>query len=191
MKLRGFMGLALASALVSATAAAEQAVPVQLATLNGVNAMAGDQVEGVRFPTLYGKTESVKGVDLHLLGIGETDEFVGVQFPLLIAGANHVNKSMTGVSFGLWNWNKGMTKGANLGMVNVANDVHGANVGLVNVSQGYTAFDWSAVNVSESSHAQLGIFNKTTELKGIQLGLINCADNGFLPCFPLFNFAPQ
>ncbi|MBY5993746.1 VC2662 family protein [Ferrimonas balearica] len=185
-KLGALIAVLATSAAFNATA---ETVPVQLSTLNGTNVMAGESVEGVRFPTLYGKTGSVKGVDLHLVGIGETDDFVGLQFPLLIAGANHVNNSMTGVAFGLWNWNKGTTTGANLGMVNVTNDVTGANVGLVNYSTGETAFDWSAVNVSESSHAQLGFVNVTDEIKVVQVGLLNCAKNGFLPCFPLVNFA--
>ncbi len=176
-------------ASAAATQAVAETVPVQLSTLNGTNLMAGESVEGVRFPTLYGKTGSVTGVDLHLLGIGETDDFVGLQMPLLFAGANHINNSMTGVSLGLWNWNKGTATGANFGMVNLTNDVTGANIGMVNYSTGHTLFDWSAVNVSKQSEAQLGFVNVTDEIKVVQVGLINCAKNGFLPCFPFVNFA--
>ena len=99
--------LAIGSLLIAQAALAEPAV-VQLATLDGTNVPENSAVQGVRFPLLHGKTNSVKGVDLHLLAIGETDDFVGVQFPLLIVGANHVNNSMTGAGFGLWNWNKGI-----------------------------------------------------------------------------------
>ncbi|ADN77505.1 conserved hypothetical protein [Ferrimonas balearica DSM 9799] len=188
MKKFSLAAVAACAAMITGMAQAET-VPVQLATLNHTNLMAGEQVEGVRFPTLYGQTDSVKGVDLHLLGIGETNDFVGLQFPLLLAGANHVNNSMTGVAFGLWNWNKGSATGANIGMVNITNDVKGLNLGFVNYSEGDTGFDWSAVNVAKTSQAQLGFVNVTDEIKVVQVGLLNCAKNGFLPCFPLVNFA--
>ncbi len=183
------IALSLACASAFSGAAMAETVPVQLATLNHTNVMEGDAVKGVRFPTLYGQTDSVKGVDLHLIGIGETNDFVGLQFPLLLAGANHVNHSMTGVGFGLWNWNKGTATGANVGMVNVTNDVKGLNLGFVNYSTGNTGFDWSAVNIAKTSQAQLGFVNVTDEIKVVQIGLLNCAKNGFLPCFPLVNFA--
>ena len=149
--------------------------PVQFSTINHFNAPGDENVRGVRFPFLYGKTSSVHGVDLHLIAVGEADEFVGVQFPLLLFGANHINSSMKGVSLGLWNWNKGQTTGLNMGAVNITSKVKGANVGFVNLNKQSTTFD-------------LGIFNKTERLEGLQIGLINCAKNGFLPCFIFFNF---
>ncbi|NMR95175.1 phaC PHA synthase, partial [Vibrio parahaemolyticus] len=27
------------------------------------------------------------------------------------------------------------------------------------------------------------------QIDGVQIGLLNCADNGFFKCFPLINFA--
>ncbi|NRB39037.1 MAG: phaC PHA synthase [Pseudomonadales bacterium] len=180
--------LTLAAAAVSFSSGVSAEAPVQFSSID-FNAPATDSVVGVRFPTLYGKTSSVKGVDFHILAIGETDDFVGVQWPLLFAGANHVNNSMTGAAFGVWNWNKGQTTGLNAGFVNITHNVKGANIGAVNYSTGYTSFDWSVANISKSSHAQLGFFNMTDEIKVVQIGLINCAKNGFLPCFPFFNFA--
>ncbi|WP_096084851.1 VC2662 family protein [Agaribacterium haliotis] len=180
--------IALTVSIAASTSFADEAA-VQFSSLDGFNAPDTQNVKGVRFPALYGKTSNVVGADLHLLAIGETDNFKGVQFPLLIVGANHVNESMTGAAFGLWNWNKGTAKGVHFGTVNVTNDVHGANLGLVNYSTGHTVFDWSAANISKSSNVQLGIFNKTDEVKTFQFGLINCAKNGFLPCFPIINFA--
>lgn len=163
-------------------------VPIQFATINNYKAPHDEVVKGVRFPTIHGKTSTVTGVDLHLLAIGETDNFTGVQFPLFLGGANHINESMTGVAFGLWNWNKGETVGANLGFVNVTNNVTGINLGSVNYSVGYTALDASFANVSKKSAAQLGFLNVTDEIEVVQIGLLNCARNGFLPCFPLVNF---
>ena len=179
----------LISALSFSTASFAEATPVQFSTINNFNAPASQAVTGVRFPALYGKTSTVKGVDLHLLAISEVDDFTGVQWPLLFVGANHINNSMTGASFGLWNWNKGQTTGANIGTVNITHNVKGANIGAVNYSTGYTGFDWSIANISKSSGAQVGIFNMTDKIDVVQIGLLNCAKNGFLPCFPFVNFA--
>lgn len=181
---------AIVLATFTMTATADDAA-VQFSSLNGFNAPASDTVTGVRFPALYGKTATVTGVDLHLMAISEVDDFKGVQFPLLVAGANHINNSMTGVAFGVWNWNKGQATGVNIATVNVTNNVKGLNLGVVNVSTGDTSFDWSAANISKSSGAQLGIFNMTDEISVVQIGLINCAKNGFLPCFPFVNFAVE
>ena len=71
------------------------------------------------------------------------------------------------------------------------NDVKGANVSFVNYSEGDTLVDVGAANLSEVSTVQVGIFNKTTKIEGVQIGLINCADNGFFPCFPIVNFAKE
>ncbi|WP_370979344.1 VC2662 family protein [Agaribacterium sp. ZY112] len=192
-KLASALALA-ASSFVFAYSSFAEEVPVQFSTIDDFNAPNSQDVKGVRFPALYGKTSNVTGVDLHLLAISEVDNFKGVQFPLFSvigvpAGANHVNESMTGAAFGLWNWNKGQATGANIATVNITNNVKGANIGVVNYSIGHTSFDWSVANISKSSGAQLGIFNMTDEIKGVQIGLLNCAKNGFLPCFPFVNFA--
>ncbi len=190
--LRIFFTLTLTIALSAiASVVVADPAPVQFSSLNGFNAPDNQSVVGVRFPALYGKTASVKGVDLHLLAISEVDDFTGLQFPLLIAGANHINNSMTGAAFGVWNWNKGQTTGLNWGAVNITNNVKGANIGAVNISTGDTSFDLSVANISKASSVQLGIFNMTDEIKGVQIGLLNCAKNGFLPCFPFVNFAKQ
>ena len=180
---------AIAAFIFASSAMAEGEAPVQFSSVNDFNAPNTQSVKGVRFPALYGKTSDVVGVDFHILAISEVDNFKGVQFPLLIAGANHINESMTGVSFGVWNWNKGQTTGVNFGTVNITNNVKGANFGFVNYATGHTSFDWSVANISKSSSAQIGIFNMTDEIKVFQFGLLNCAKNGFLPCFPIINFA--
>ncbi|MYM63110.1 VC2662 family protein [Pseudomaricurvus sp. HS19] len=172
MKIIGFCVIAGLWLGISTVSLAD--TPIQFSTIN-LNAPADENVRGVRFPFLYGKTGSVHGIDLHLIALAETDEFVGVQLPLLLFGANHTNSSMKGVAFGLWNWNKGQTTGLNMGAVNITTRVRGANIALVNLNRESTTFD-------------LGVFNKTERLEGLQLGLINCAKNGFLPCFILFNF---
>lgn len=145
-------------------------------------------VKGVRFVPIYGKTGTVTGVDFGLVAYSELENVNGVVFPLVI-GANHISGDMKGVAFGVFGNHKGNDIGANLHLINLTNNVKGANVGAVNYSTGYTYFDWSIANFSKKSNVQLGIFNSTDEIKGVQIGLLNCAKNGFLRCFPFVNWA--
>ncbi len=161
--------------------------PVMFSSLNGFNAPAADTVGGVRLAVLHGKVNEVKGVDFALLGMSETNKTTGVNLGLW--GAAKVNQSMTGASLGIFNWIPGDTLGANLGAVNVTGNVNGANVSFVNYSTGDTLVDVGAVSLSEASTVQVGIFNSTKNIKGVQVGIINCADNGFFKCFPIVNFA--
>lgn len=186
-KLLSVVAVTVALASVSVSVQAEQ-TPVMFSSLNGFNAPAADSVSGARLSVLHGKVSEVKGVDFSVLGMSETDTTVGVNFGLFF-GAAKVNKSMTGVSAGIFNWIPGKTVGANLGAVNITGDVKGANLGVVNYSEGDTVFDWAVVSISKSSTVQLGIFNMTENIKGVQIGLLNCADNGFFKCFPIVNFA--
>lgn len=161
--------------------------PVMFSSLNGFNAPQANAVEGVRLAVLHGKVNELKGLDIALLGISETNKTTGVN--LGIWGASKVNKSMTGASLGFVNWIPGQTTGLNLGAVNITGDVKGANLGFVNYSEGDTVFDFAAVSISKSSTVQLGFVNFTDNIKGVQIGLLNCADNGFFKCFPIINFA--
>ncbi|PQJ89867.1 VC2662 family protein [Aliivibrio sifiae] len=180
------VGTCAALSMVSSFAMADS-TPVMFSSLNGFNAPAASEVTGVRLAALHGKTGDITGVDF-ALGMSESDNLTGVNFPLFI-GANKVNGNMTGASFGLFNWHKGEDLGANLGFVNITNNVKGANLSAVNYSEGYTMVDVGVANLSNDSHVQVGFFNMTSEIKGVQVGLINCAENGFLPCFPIVNFA--
>lgn len=162
--------------------------PVMFSTLDGFNAPDADAVGGVRLAVLHGQVNEVKGVDFALLGMSETQRTTGVNFGLFF-GASKVTQEMKGASLGLFNWNTGTTKGVNLGAVNVTKDVHGLNWSAVNYSEGYTMADVGLASISNKSNFQFGVFNKTNTIDGIQIGLINCADNGFLKCFPIINFA--
>ncbi|MCQ8200655.1 phaC PHA synthase, partial [Vibrio parahaemolyticus] len=39
------------------------------------------------------------------------------------------------------------------------------------------------------SNFQLGFFIMTFHIFGVQCGLLNCAVNGFVKCFPIINYA--
>ncbi|KJY83258.1 phaC PHA synthase [Vibrio galatheae] len=178
--------VAVTSALISCATLASS--PVMFSSVNDFNAPDNTQVSGVRLAALHGKVDTLKGVDFSIVGMSETNTTTGVNFGLFLGGSK-VNQEMTGASLGIFNWNEGLTTGVNLGAVNVTNDVKGANVSFVNYSKGDTMVDVGAVNFSNESTVQVGFFNKTAKIEGVQVGIINCADNGFLPCFPIINFA--
>lgn len=161
--------------------------PVMFSSLNGFNAPNADTVTGLRVAALHGKTREVKGLDFAVLGLSETEKTTGVNLGWF--GAAKVNQSMTGASFSILNWMEGNTVGVNFGAVNLTNNVKGANISFVNYSQGDTLVDVGAVSFSNASTVQLSLFNKTAKIKGVQIGLLNCADNGFFKCFPIINFA--
>lgn len=173
------------AALVSASAMAS--TPVMFSSVDNFNAPDERAVSGVRIAALYGQVDQVKGVDLAIIGMSETQTTTGVN--LGIFGAHKINQQMTGASLGLFNWNTGKTVGANLGAVNVTHDVQGANISFLNYSEGNTLIDVGVVNFSDTSTVQVGLFNKTANIEGIQIGVFNCADNGFFPCFPIINVA--
>ncbi|WP_040891042.1 VC2662 family protein [Vibrio ezurae] len=174
-------------ALASPFAMAES-TPVMFSSLNGFNAPNADSVGGVRLSVLHGQVREVKGLDISVLGMSERDNMTGVNLSFFFGGSK-VNKQMTGAAFGLFNWNPGNTTGANISAVNITNNVKGLNLGVANISKGKTIADVAVVSLSKESNFQLGIFNKTEKIDGVQIGLINCADNGFFKCFPIVNFA--
>lgn len=179
--------LAAAAAIASPVALADS-TPVMFSTIDNTNLPANSSVGGVRLSVLHGQVNEVKGVDFSLLGMSETDRTTGVNFGLFF-GASKVNQEMKGVSLGLVNWNQGQTTGLNLGAVNVTNNVEGLNWSAVNYSEGYTMADIGIASISKKSNFQLGFFNMTDQIDGVQIGLLNCADNGFFKCFPIVNFA--
>ncbi len=162
--------------------------PVMFSTIDGFNAPNSNAVSGVRLSLLHGKVDEVKGVDFSVLGMSETKRSTGINFGLFWGGAK-VTEEMKGASLGLFNWNTGVTTGVNLAAVNFTNDVNGLNWSAVNFSKGYTKADVGLASISNRSNVQVGLFNMTKQIEGVQIGIINCADNGFFKCFPIFNFA--
>jgi hypothetical protein len=178
---------------IGALAASLVAVPTSAETggqfaAPGIRAPSDPDVNGVRFSVLYGKNDSVRGLDIGLLSISETKTLSGVG---LVLGIGKVTGEMDGgAHFSLINIHTGRDSGLNAAFINKLNEADGAvDIGFVNIADGETLLDIGGLNVSKSSTAQLGFINITDEIKGFQLGFINIAKNGFLPIFPFFNFA--
>lgn len=170
------------------TASAEDPAAAQFSMLE-FNAPDVRDVRGLRFSLLYGETGDMAGLDL-ALGMSEVDNMTGVSLPIVL-GANRVSGQFKGLALGLANIHEGSDTGVNIGGLNLTNNVNGISVGLANISSGDTLVDVSAINISEESTFQLALFNKTGTIQGVQIGFLNCADNGFFPCFPIINFAAK
>jgi hypothetical protein len=153
-----------------------------------LNAPRDPDVRGVRLAFLHGKNQSMRGLDLGILSFSETSRASGVA---LICGVHHVKQEMSkGAVFSLVNYHTSRDSGFNGAFVNVMSDTSKAfNMGFVNYVEGPAMLDLGGVNVSQSSGAQIGFINMTDRIKTFQFGFLNMADNGFLPIFPVFNFA--
>lgn len=176
---------ALAALLLAAPALAD--VGFQFAAPN-LNAPPDPNVNGVRVSLLHGENQSVRGIDFGILSLSESVQCSGVSF---IGGVHYVKQAMTGgVVFSVINYHTGRDAGVNAAFVNVLHDTSEAfNVGFITFADGPTGVDLGGVNVSRSSTAQIGFINVTDRIEGFQFGFLNVAANGFLPVFPVFNFA--
>lgn len=197
MKLR----LWVAGMALSCAGWAQAATPVQL-SLPGLNLPASQQVTGARLSVLYGQTGSMTGLDVPLFALSDTNNFTGVQFGLGL-GAGRVRHSFKGVAITAVNWHEGQDLGVNLGLVNLTNQAQGLNAGLVNVGNSMHGLNFGAVNIAqgnalanvgfinyaERTTFQLGLFNATQHLDGVQIGLGNYAANGIFPVLPLINIS--
>ncbi len=86
------------------------------------------------------------------------------------------NKRVGGLDLGLFGDAERMD-GLQVGVGNqVLGELHGVQLGFAN-------------SADHGGGLQIGVLNKTHDLQGLQIGLINWNDEGFLPVFPLFNFS--
>jgi len=169
-----------------AGASSAMAAPIQL-SIPGQNFPAEQQVEGVRFAFLNGKTHSVEGINISILGLSEVDQLKGIDLGFFF-GASRVKSQFTGAAFTLVNWHQGHDTGLNVGFVNLVNQVDGFNLAAVNVSEGNSLANLGFINYAGRTTFQLGFVNATKQLDGLQIGLVNFAENGVLPVMPLVNF---
>lgn len=149
-----------------------------------------DVVNGVRLSFLHAKNDSVRGLDLGLLSLSETRELSGLS---LVFGMSRLTGDLDGGAvISLINIHSGNDTGLNAAFVNrVHSAERGVGVAFMNIADETTLVDVGGLNVSKESTVQVGFLNVTRKISGFQFGILNIADNGFLPVFPIFNFAKQ
>ena len=175
--------IVLIATLIASVAQAETSAQF---TMPGVRAPDDPNVSSFRFSLLYGKADSVKGLDLGLASFSETGDFSGFSF---IMGIAHATGTTKGCLCSLINLHEGKQTGVGVAFVNTAKDVsEGGNVGFVNFTDGRSSWDVGGLSMSDSSNVQVGFINVTERIDKLQIGFLNMADNGFFKFFPFFNY---
>jgi hypothetical protein len=152
----------------------------------GLRAPDDPHVNGIRFSVFTGRNQSVRGVDLGLFSLSETSDLTGFSSVL---GVGRLSGDLLGCASGVVNIHHGRDRGLNAAFVNqVRTMAGGANVAVVNIVDDFSMVDLGAMNLSGRSTVQVGVLNITERIEGVQIGLLNLAENGFLPVFPFFNF---
>lgn len=207
----------------------------QLALYNPAQIVSEEtDVQGLRLSLIYGKNDTVKGLDVGVVAHAREARGVAVGILHIVdedltglqvapIGASVTHRSLRGVqaAFGLSRAND--LEGAQLSIVNLLeepsrgiqaasfanlhkSDLTGLQVALLNNVASLGGLQVGGVNFSEAtdgaqigliwnytsgsaSGLQLGLINWTDELDGVQIGLLNFSSNGFLPFFPIVNFA--
>ncbi|MGN0880379.1 MAG: LA_2272 family surface repeat-containing protein [Oligosphaeraceae bacterium] len=90
------------------------------------------------------------GVQIAGLGNYVNGNFRGLQLSL-VANVNECPKSTYGAQIALFNRNGGVSAGAQLGAVNLANQLVGTQIGIVNVAQDLIGIQLGLVNVNVAS----------------------------------------
>jgi hypothetical protein len=165
----------LAPAAASAEKPAARSRPVQLALLKPVQVFGEDtSVSGFRLNVFLGVNRDVTGFDLSAVA-GHT---LGTQRGVQLGLVNQVLGDCTGAqTAALGTSVEGRLRGVQIaGLVSLASEGSGVQIAPF------------LAHATEFSGFQLGLFTSAGEMKGLQLGLLNFNENGFLPIFPLFNF---
>jgi hypothetical protein len=152
----------------------------------GFRAPDDSTVRGFRASLLIGEVDDLHGFDLGILSLSKTRNLTGFA---LVFGISQVTGTVKGGSGAIINLREGSSTGAVVGVINVVDSIRdGANAGFVNSTKGYSLVDVGGISLSQKSRVQVGIVNVTKQIESVQIGLINAAENGFFPVFPLFNF---
>jgi len=161
----------------------------QLGLTPTLNISEGEEVNGLRVPVFFGTTEKVTGVDFNIFA-SDVDEFTGLQGGIFLGAGifNKVNTKFKGVGLGLINLHDGNGDGFLLGAGNLTNDFKGLKLGIFNYSNSNSNYEFGLVNYSKEVFFQFGLLNIAGKINGIQIGLLNFANNGVLPVMPFLNF---
>jgi len=170
-----FAGLLLAAPIAAGGCAARQNLPLtplQLAIAPNICVFAQETpVWGASVNGLYGIQHVVRGIDVGPMN--EVKDLIGLQSGVV----NVARESVVGLQAGVGNAAEGTYTGLQLGVANqIEGTLVGSQLGIGNIARGGAGF-------------QLGLLNVSTSVKGLQLGLLNFNEAGFLPFFPVFNFA--
>jgi hypothetical protein len=170
--------------LLYSTAAFAEA-SVQFNTV-GFQAPKDPDVRGMRFVLLYGKNNTVSGLDVGFASFSESVTQSGFTFNM---GLSKITGTSTGCACSLINIHEGDDRGFNGSFINIIHSVeNGVNAGFVNITEGKSGVDIGGLSMSKESNTQIGFVNFTQQINSLQIGFLNFAENGIFPMFPFFNY---
>ena len=143
--------------------------------------MGGAQLAGIANVV----TANATGLQLSGIVNYTRGEFTGAQF----APINY-NGAFYGFQTGLFNYDKGISWGLQLGFANATvNEFNGWSIGVVNCAVRMSGLQLGVVNIAAETGRglQLGLFNSAAKYSGVQIGILNIIDNGELPIMPVLN----
>jgi hypothetical protein len=181
--------------LATGVEAAESApTPGQLALWDPLQVFDSERsVRGFRYSLIWGVNQDVSGLDISTVASRANGNVRGFQWALFL---NHVRGDFIGVQTSALNIANGGLTGLQLGIFGAdtrGGRMRGIQLGLIQGSfaDEVAGFQLGLIATSMTSGWGLqvgGLVNVAEDMKGLQLGLININENGFLPAFPLFNF---
>ena len=150
------------------------AVPNNIHNVTGLSIGIGSKVntlDGIQWDFIYNDAQKVRGIKSAYF-YETADTVYGLEGALV-----SINRSeMKGIHGGLVSWNKGEMVGLHSGFVTIdEGDVTGVEWGFVNYNKGHL------------TGVQLGFVNYVNNIKGLQIGLLNIAKNGYLPAMIFIN----
>lgn len=150
------------------------ALPNNIHNITGVDLGIGskaDTVDGIQWDFIYNDARKVRGIKSAWI-YNTADVVYGLQGSLVSVN----RRDMKGITGGLVSVTEGEMVGLQTGFVTIAKgDVTGVQYGLVNYTPGHL------------TGVQLGFVNYVENIKGLQIGLLNIAKNGYLPAMIFVN----
>jgi hypothetical protein len=152
----------------------ERARFFQFAFMNPLQVFDEDtSVTGFRLNTLLGVNNNVTGLDVAAVAGQATGNFRGLQLGPVI----QVEEDCTGAQIAiLGNSVEGTLRGVQFAGLSA----YASEGGGVQIAGGLA-------RATTLTGFQLGLMTYADEMKGLQIGLLNFNESGFLPIFPLFN----
>ena len=130
--------------LVLPSVSSAQSKPINIALFNPIQIFPEDNsIEGLRINFIYGRNQSMAGLDWGLVNSVGTGGFQGIQWGFI----NIDDGNVTGWQSGLANMTKGNVKGLQWGWYNSGNHVSGLQLGLVNYAESLYGLQIGIINI--------------------------------------------
>ena len=169
---------------------------VSLALLFGGH---GEAVRGVQMGGLWSMNSTLSGVAASAVNfatyrqdgvvVGLANVAFDQQNGVAVGLANWAGRKAAGVQAGAFNQAVDGMDGLQLGLFNTADELRGVQIGALNGAKATVrGVQAGFLNSAQDVHGlQIGAFNLARHLEGVQIGLLNYAEDATVPCLPILN----